>query len=68
MNDTTLIERSRRRPRAAAFGALARSLVTVPLPLEIKWPSGKVQYIENPGRNRIVELREPEEHDHGAVI
>ena len=28
-------------------------------PIEIKWPSGKIQRVENPGRNKIVEIREP---------
>jgi hypothetical protein len=29
-------------------------------PLEIKWPSGKIQRIPDPGRNKVIELREPE--------
>jgi hypothetical protein len=29
-------------------------------PIEVKWPSGKIQRIAGPGRNRIIEIREPE--------
>jgi hypothetical protein len=28
-------------------------------PIQIKWPSGRVQVIAEPGRSRIVEVEEP---------